>query len=171
MLKAQLLRVVLLGLLACGVPAGDALAQRGARRPRQQKGAICGDPAAGCKTSAQFEPYDLPFRVSERAVIWESEPFYAVILKSVPTKDCEAFVPETEREQAQAVFPRNKVFTTRCPEAGFVYYTGLKPDVHIMAVYAGRTRAEAAGVLAKAKAAGKYPGAYLRRMSIGFNGT
>jgi hypothetical protein len=40
-----------------------------------------------------------------------------------------------------------------------------------MAVYAGRTRAEAAKFLAQVQATGKFPGANLRRMSIGFNGT
>ena len=40
-----------------------------------------------------------------------------------------------------------------------------------MAVYAGRTPAEANAMLARVKAAGKYPGAYLRRMRAGINGT
>jgi hypothetical protein len=39
-----------------------------------------------------------------------------------------------------------------------------------MAVYAGRTRAEANAMLARVKATGKFDGANLRRMSIGFNG-
>ncbi|MFL6210114.1 MAG: hypothetical protein ACJ74W_14760 [Pyrinomonadaceae bacterium] len=154
------------------IASTGTLAQRGAaRRKSPPKGAICGDPMVMCKTSAQFEPYDLPFRIPARAVIWESESFYAVVLKSVLTKDCEKFMSEAERQQAQALFPHNKVFTSRCPEAGFIYYTGVKPDTHLMAVYAGRTRAEAENVLAQVKATGKFTGANLRRMSIGFNGT
>ena len=177
MRKARFICVILLGLSAYGLPprGGDAVSaaarlSRG-QRARPTKGAICGDPAVRCRTGAQFEPHDLPFRVSERAVIWESEPFYAVILKSVASKDCQAFVPEGERQQAQALFPNNKVFTSRCPEPGFVYYTGVNQDVHMMAVYAGRTRAEGRAMLEKAKATGRFPGANLRRMSVGFNGT
>jgi hypothetical protein len=161
-------RILLYGAVVCLLCAG-AFAQ--ARRKPQPKGAVCGDPTVACTTSAQFEPYDLPFRIPARAVIWESESFYAVILKSAPAKDCEKFVAEDERQQTQTLFPHNKVFTSRCPEAGFVYYTGVKPDVHIMAVYAGRTRAEAAKFLAQVKATGKFADANLRRMSIGFNGT
>ncbi|HEX8072118.1 MAG TPA: hypothetical protein VF546_19380 [Pyrinomonadaceae bacterium] len=161
--------VCLLLLLTAG-----AAAQRGApRRKPQPKGAVCGDPTVACKTSATFEPYDLPFRISERAVIWESEPFYAVVLKSVraPNDDCQKFVPEAERQAAQRLFPNNKVFTSRCADAGSLYYTGTAENVHFMAVYAGRTRAEAARLLEQVKTTGQFPGANLRQMSIGFNGT
>src|SRR5919199_1851121 len=86
-----------------------AFAQRGgARRNSSPKGAVCGDPTARCQTSYSFRPYDLPFRIPARAVIWESEPFYAVILKNVTNKDCEAFVSEAERLETQALFPHNK---------------------------------------------------------------
>jgi hypothetical protein len=40
-----------------------------------------------------------------------------------------------------------------------------------MAVYAGKTRAEAERMLAAVRATGKYPTANLRRMQAGFNGT
>jgi hypothetical protein len=164
------LSIAVLGLLLLSAAPPPAEAQRGRAR-RQPRPAVCGDPTVACGTFATFEPYDLPFRVSQQTVIWESEPFYAVILKSVRNRDCRVFVPEAERLRAQADFPRHKVFTSRCAEPVAVYYTGLAVDARMMAVYAGRTRAEAAGVLAKVKATGKYPGAYLRRMSIGFNGT
>jgi len=121
-----------------------------------------------------FKPHDLPFRIPARAVIWESELFYAVILRSVKTAedDCLNFVPEDERKATQALFPRNKVFTDRgCGEAGETYYTGTQPGARFMAVYAGRTRREANALLARVKATGKFAGANLRRMSIGFNGT
>ena len=58
-----------------------------------------------------------------------------------------------------------------CVEAGELYYTNVAPDQQFMAVYAGRTPAEARSVLAKVRAAGKYPGANLRRMRAGINGT
>ncbi len=165
---------MLTGALVCLLVAGvgDATAQRrGARRPT--KGAVCGDPTVRCPTSVQFEVYDLPFRLSQNAVIWESESFYAVILKSMTTADddCEKFVPEAERQEAQSLFPHAKVFTSRCAEPGATYYTGVKSDARFMAVYAGSTRAAADKMLAQVKATGKFPGANLRRMSIGFNGT
>jgi hypothetical protein len=143
------------------------------RRKLPPKGAVCGDPTVTCKTSYPFEAHDLPFQIPTRVVITESEPFYAVILTSIaaPNDDCEKIVPEAERLQVQALFPHNKVFTSHCSDAGTPYYTGLKPDTHIMAIYAGRTHAEAEAVLAQVKATGKYADAYLRRTSIGFNGT
>jgi hypothetical protein len=167
-------RTLFTGVLVCLLllTAAAASAQR-SRRPRAQRGPVCGDPTVSCKTSYQFEAYDLPFRLSESTVIWESEPFYAVILKSVraPNDDCERFVPEDERQQTQTLFPHNKVFTSRCADPTTLYYTGVQPNAHFMAVYAGRTRAEAQRVLEQVKATGKFPGANLRQMSIGFNGT
>ena len=56
-------------------------------------------------------------------------------------------------------------------EAGDLYYLGVAENTQFMAVYAGRTRAEGLAVLEKVKATGKYPGANLRRLSTGFNGT
>jgi hypothetical protein len=40
-----------------------------------------------------------------------------------------------------------------------------------MAVYAGATPSEAKRILATIKATGKFPGANIRRMRTGFNGT
>jgi hypothetical protein len=166
-------RTLLSSALVCLLLASmGVVAQRCARRPA--KGTICGDPTAACKTSYEFPPYDLPFRISEHTVIWESEPFYAVILnsfKAAADSDCEKFVPEDERAAAQALFPHNKVFTSRCNEPASPYYVGAQPGTRFMAVYAGRTRAEAAKFLAQVVATGKFPGANLRRISIGFNGT
>jgi hypothetical protein len=164
------------GVLVCLLltVVASAAAQR-TRRPPPQKGTVCGDPTLPCKTGeVKFEPHNLPFRLPARAVIWESETFYAVILKSVRAadEDCLKFVPEDERQAAQALFPHHKVFTDRgCGEPGETYYTGTQPGARFMAVYAGRTRAEANAMLARVKATGKFAGANLRRMSIGFNGT
>ena len=52
-----------------------------------------------------------------------------------------------------------------------LFYTNVNPKFRIMAVYGGTTLAEAKRVLAAVKATGKFPGAYLRRMRTGFNGT
>jgi hypothetical protein len=169
MRKTVILCVILLGLTA----AGGAAAQRGRRAPRLA--AVCGDPTVRCQTSVEFQPYQLPFRIPANAVIWESEHFYAVILKSARDEsrygNCDLFIPEAEREAAQALFPRHKVFTSRCMEPGDLFYEGVAQDARFMAVYAGRTRAEGQAMLEKVKATGRFPGANLRRLRTGFNAT
>ena len=168
MRKSVILCIILLGLLTVGVASAQ-------RRGRPRLAAVCGDPTVRCRTSVEFQPYQLPFVIPANGVIWETEKFYAVILKSVrdPSQggDCNVLVPEAEREAAQALFPRNKVFASRCFDAGDLYYTGVAENTQFMAVYAGRTRAEAQAMLAKVKATGQFPGAYLRRLRTGFNGT
>ena len=161
--------VLLLGLLAVGVAEAQ-------RRKAPRLAAICGDPTVRCPTSIEFQPYQLPFRIPANAVIWESEHFYAVFLKSVRDEslhgdNCDLFIPEPEREAAQALFPRHKVFTSRCMEPGDLFYEGVADNARFMAVYGGRTRAEGLAMLEKVKATGKYPGANLRRLRTGFNGT
>jgi hypothetical protein len=137
------------------------------------RGAICGNPMVMCKTSVTFEPHDLQFRVPKNSVIFDTELFYAVILKSVTVADydCEKFVPESERLAAQALFPDHKVFSSRCTEAGSLFYTTIDEKHRIMAVFGGATPAESKRLLAAVKATGKFPGAYVRRMRTGFNGT
>ncbi len=169
-------RLPLLCLLACLFFAVAAdVSPAGAQRQRRGTYRVCGDPTARCGAGVPFEPHDLPFRLPVTAVIWESEPFYAVVLKSIRVKDdfdeCERHVPESERLEAQQLFPRNKVFTSRCQEPATLYYLNTAPKQRFMAVYAGRTRAEANATLARVKATGKFPGANLRRMRVGFNGT
>jgi len=135
---------------------------------------VCPNPAVKCPTSHPFAPNDLPFRVPRNAFIYESEFFYAVILKTNPAQNgenCEAFIPEDERLQIQTLFLRYKVFTSRCYEPGLNFYTNVKSEALFMAVYAGRTRSSAAGVLRAVKATKRFPGAYLRRMQAGINGT
>ena len=99
----------------------------------------------------KFEPHQLPFRVPADAFIFETEQFYAVILKSVrdESDDCTVFVPEAERLAAQELFPRHKVFASRCYDPGELFYTNTATGQQFMAVYAGRTRAEAARMLAR----------------------
>jgi hypothetical protein len=145
----------------------------GAQRRTTGRLTICGNPNSACPSAATFEPHDLPFRVPRNAVIWETELFYAVILKSInaPDPDCDAHIPEAERVAAQALFPDRKVFASRCVEPATLYYTNTRPNTRLMAVYAGRTLAEANRMLAAVKATGKFSGAYIRRMRAGFNGT
>ncbi len=169
MTKAGIVCVLALGLML-GVAPSTTTAQR---RGRQRPAVICPDPTVPCRTSVQFEPYQLPFRVPANAFIYESEQFYAVILKSVRATpdDCTVFIPEAERLTAQQLFPRHKVFASRCYDPGELFYSNTASDQQFMAVYAGRTRAEAARMLARVRATGKYAGANLRRMYTGFNGT
>jgi hypothetical protein len=116
----------------------------------------------------------LPFRIPQRAVVFETQPFYVVILQSVRMRDyddCDHFVPEDARLAAQALFPNNKVFASRCAIPGDVYYMDVSDKAQFMAVYAGETMAEARRLLATVKATGKYPGANIRRMRASFMGT
>ena len=149
----------------------DTFAQK-PRRPAKHP-SICGNPTVPCKTSATFEPYDLPFRLPEQAVIYDTELFYAIILTSVTAMDddCKVFVPESQRLAAQALFPDHKVFSSRCVEPGGLSYTNTNANRHFMAVYAGMTLAEANRMLEAVKATGKFPGANSRRMRASINGT
>ena len=164
--------VVVLTLTMVGGLATVA-AQSRVPRQRRQRAAICGNPKLACRTSATFQPNDLPFRVPENSVIFDTELFYAVILKSVVAAegDCNTFISEAERLQAQALFPERKVFASRCADIENLFYTNVSSKARIMAVYAGASVAEANRVLTAIKATGKFPGARLRRMRTGFNGT
>ena len=162
--------LILLAMGALDLVAGQS--QTKTRRPA--RGSVCGNPQVACKTSVEFQPNDLQFRVPRNAVIYDTELFYAVILKSLTVAedyDCNAFVPEAERLAAQALFPDHKVFTSLCTEPGNLFYTTIGEKHRIMAVYGGTTFAESKRMLEAVKATGKFPGAYVRRMRTGFNGT
>jgi hypothetical protein len=166
-------KATVIGTLICLVFVFANQVGVGAQRRAKRYLAVCPDPTVPCVTSFEFKPHQLPFRLPENAVIWETEQFYAVILKSVrnPNDDCAQIVPEAERLEAQKLFPRNKVFATRCYDPEELYYTNTARDQQFMAVYAGRTKAEANRMLANVRATGKYSGANLRLMRSGFNGT
>jgi hypothetical protein len=174
-MKASLLCGLIIGLLVAWSGGVEALGKtaQAKRGQRARHASVCGNPNAKCQTSTTFEPYDLPFRLPPNAVIYDTEIFYAIILKSVRAKDddCNTIIPESERLAAQALFPDHKVFASRCTDAGTLFYTGVSPNQHFMAVYAGTTRTEAARMLAAVKATGKFAGANLRQMRTGFNGT
>jgi hypothetical protein len=171
MMKSKLSQAMIVIAVVLGLFWIDASAQK--RRPPVQHLSVCGNPNLPCKTSATFEPNDLPFRLPENVVIYDTELFYAIMLKSVnsPDDNCDIFVPETERLAAQALFADHKVFSSRCAQAGALSYSNTSPKAHFMAVYAGTTLAEANRMLAAVKATGKFPGANLRRMRAVMNGT
>lgn len=135
--------------------------------------AICGNPNVSCPSAMTFEPYALPFRMPENAVIYDTDLFYAVILRSVvsPEESCDNFIPEPERLAAQILFPDNKVFASRCATPGEISYSNTNPRAQFMAVYAGATLADANRMLATVQATGKFPGANIRRMRAVINGT
>ena len=161
------------GLLAASAPGNTSAGQSHASHQRARKASICGNPTVACKTTATFKPNDLPFRLPANSVIFDTELFYAIVLKSVPADegDCNVFVPEAERLETQALFPDRKVFTSRCADIENLFYTNVNPKFRIMAVYGGTTLADAKRVLEAVKATEKFPAAYLRRMRTGFNGT
>lgn len=164
-----LVHAFLIGLFY--LPA-NAQVQRGRSKPKRAR--VCGDPAKPCKTTIEFEPFDLPFEVPKNVFIAETEKFYAVVLKSVRVGDeeCESkFISENERLLTQELFPANKVFASRCPEPGNLFYEPIEYKVRFMAVFAGRTRAEANKTLTLVKATGKFPSAYIKQLHAGFNGT
>jgi hypothetical protein len=167
--RTSALIVLLMSASALNLTVGQSHTQT----QRAKRGSICGNPMVACKTSVDFQPNDLPFRVPKNSVIFDTELFYAVILKSLTISEdnCDTFVPETERLEAQSLFPDHKVFSSRCVEPRNLFYTTINDKHRIMAVYAGTSLAESKRVLAAVKATGKFPGAYLRRMRTGFNGT
>ena len=171
-MKSLLLMLSMALTLVASSELSASANQTRAKRP-PKRGSICGNPTQPCKTTATFKPNDLPFRVPENSVIFDTELFYAVVLKSVRTTEdnCDVFVSENDRLQAQSLFPENKVFASRCVDIENLFYTGVNPNVRILAVYAGTTLPEAQRTLAEVKATGRYSGAFLRRMRTGFNGT
>lgn len=139
---------------------------------------VCGDPSAACAKRAAFKNEDIPFSYNDNAVVAETAEFYAVILKSEKaardTNDCLKRPESFDLDTYQAYFMRNKVFVARgCYDIEHNYYKNIKPDMMALAVFAGHTKAEADAFLKRLKAI-QYldsKGAYLVRMSTGFNGT
>lgn len=149
-----------------------AVAAASAQKPRLGK--ICGDPNVKCVGTEDFQPWALTFALPKNAVIYQSEVFYAVILKSVKLKDsddCSVVFPEDERLPVQELFPKNKVFAMKCFDAGEISYSNVANNVAFLGVFGGKTMADANAILAKVKATGKFPGAMIRRMHAEINGT
>ena len=162
---------IILGVTIMTVFCSLAYSQR-----RSTVGDVCGDPTVKCRTAADFQQYELAFNWGNaNSAIVESRPFYAIILKSVKVKsdysDCAEKFPEAERLDAQALFPKNKVFAMRCNEAVQNYYTNVANNTSFLGVYAGQTLTQARAFLKKVDETGKFPGASIRRMRVGINGT
>jgi len=171
-MKSKLMRQVILTALVAIATTTLFTVQAQKRKPAKHP-SVCGNPNVTCTSELQFEPHDLPFRFPQGGVIYDTELFYAIILRSVlsPADSCDNFIPEPERLAAQILFTNNKVFTSRCAEPGQVSYTNTNPKAQFMAVYAGLTLAEANRMLANVQASNKFPGASIRRMRAVINGT
>ncbi|HSS19820.1 MAG TPA: hypothetical protein VLL54_07080 [Pyrinomonadaceae bacterium] len=169
------LALVLIAMSSTTMPAQSHV------KKSNRSAVICGDPQVACKTTVDFEANDLQFRVPKNVVILDTVPFYAIMLRSIDVdpNNCNTFIPETDRLAAQTLFPDHKVFTSRCAEPGTLFYEDITKsktvyltDKHnFMAVYAGATLSQAKALLLKVKASGNYPGANIRRLRTGFNGT
>ena len=118
---------------------------------------------------AGFKPHELAFQTPQDGVAraeYKSQPFYAIILQT--TQACS--VTEKERLAVQALFPKNKVFTTRFGCDGnveeYITYTNVKPGLGFIAVYAGLTHPEAEQFLQIVKTTGRFSGANIRKMQV-----
>jgi len=83
-MRSTLLSITLLGMAILSLSANTAAQHR--------LGKICGDPHAPCGGREQFQPWELTFAFPRNAVVYESEYFYSIILKSAKLKgqnDCE----------------------------------------------------------------------------------
>jgi hypothetical protein len=128
------------------------------------QGKVQPDPQKACPG---FKPHELCFETPKDGIArveYLSEPFYAVILKT--TEPCN--VTEEERLQAQALFPRSKVFSMRfqCDDniEENISYTNVDSKFGFLAVHAGSTLEEARKRLAEVNATGRFPGANIRKM-------
>jgi len=131
------------------------------------QGKVQPDPTGPQRACRGLKPHELCFERPRDGVAraeYLSEPFYAVILKT--TEPC--MITEEERLQAQALFPRSKVFSMRfqCSDnfEENITYTNVDAKFGFIAVYAGTTLEEAKKRLAEVNATGKFPGANIRKM-------
>ena len=156
--------IKLIGLVICLIVPGTF--------PAQIQGALCQQPTVKCPSSYSFAAYQLPFTIKEKLVFgksYQSEEFYAVVVKSVKSSgdsDC-TIVSEEERLEAQKLWPTRKVFASHlnCPEE-LVLYENVDQNFNFLAVYAGKTLKEAQRVLTQIKANPRYSQVYLKRMRV-----
>ena len=171
--RAGALELILLVALAGGAQAqkdeaaDDEAAQQKIASRVLTHGEVCPDPKSPCLDMGRFQDNELSFRLKSKFNFDRgrdrSLPFYAVILKSGEL--CK--IPETERVALQAQFPARKVFLHQffCQDfTDKVTYTNVNRKAGFIAVYAGKTEAEAKQFLGEVKA--KFPDANVRRMQV-----
>jgi hypothetical protein len=171
MKRLLLIAAVLFAPLALAQPKDEAedaeAAQQAVAKKVVTQGEVCPEPQKPCVDVERFKPNELSFRIARKFDFDRgqdrSAPFYAAILKSGEL--CR--IPDAERTAAQVLFPARKVFLHQyfCEDFGDkVTYTNVNRKAGFIAVYAGRTEAEAKAFLAEVRA--KYPDANLRRMQV-----
>jgi hypothetical protein len=127
-------------------------------------GRVLPDPAAVCEGG---KPHELCFEKPKDGIAraeYLSEPFYAIILKT----GARCSFAEAERIEVQALFPRNKVFSTRfyCDEdvEENIAYTNVDEKFGFLAVHAGPAYLDAKKLMLAVKATGRFHGANIRKM-------
>jgi len=139
---------------------------------------VCGHPDQPCTPpSYEFAAYDLSFNLPAE-LAWQtahhSEYFYAIILKSSKAiypdpadledeTECGGYFSEQERLSVQATFPEHKVFAAR-HGCSLVWYNNVNQDYNFLAIYAGKTLAEAKKLLNTVPK--KFKGANIRKMQV-----
>ncbi len=150
---------------------------------RQATNEVCPDPAKPCHhIGKKFDDWELSFKLPAKLIpnkTYNSAPFYALILKEFGyVEDCDGgefvIAEEDERKQLQKAQPTRKVFVDyQCPNMAAVGYDfpGRADSEKVLisnflAIYAGRTQAEADALLTQLKA--KYPKAVIKRMTASY---
>ena len=118
------------------------------------------------------KPHELAFVQPNDGIAraeFASDPFYAIILMSAPR----CTITEAERQNIQAIFPRNKVFMERfgCNDdiTEQTSYSNVSPDVCFIAIHEGATEAEARALMANMDVTTRFPGANIRKMQAVVN--
>ena len=145
---------------------------------------ICPDPSAKCLSpSREFAEWELPYQLPKllkRDVNYKSVPFYAVLIKTYESEECDEgwYTASIERERVriQKLYPTRKVFGSHdCPDMDAVGYdfagqqdaSGKLLFSAFIAVYAGKTPAEASEFLKDEQT--RYPRAELKQMTAGYS--
>ncbi len=168
---------LLLGFVAI-IPSADVQAAPLAKP--LPNASVCPFPDTPCSSSAyEFAPYDLSFNLPKQ-LKWQtahnSVHFYAIIIRSLKAispepgnpndeTECGGYVSERERLQVQAMFPCRKVFASR-HGCSMVWYNNVNDQHNFLAVYAGKTYAEANQVLQNVKTTGRFASANIRKMQV-----
>jgi len=146
---------------------------------------VCPDPAKPCQhKDKHFDDWELSFKMPAKLLANKtnsSASFYGIILKTYKLEDdCDGGeyieAGEAERKQLQSQYPERKVFASyECPNMAAVGYDfpgkwDAKKEMalvtNFLAIYAGKTNAEAEELLGKLRA--KYPDAQVKQMTANY---
>jgi hypothetical protein len=170
-------------MLLTGLGVLAATATWGQRQPATYSGlAVCPRPGERCDSpQKRFEAFELPLRLPRRLkanALYESTPFYAVVLRRDSDPACDggeySIALERFRMAAQTRFPGRKVFADhQCPNMTAVGYQFIgerlaqNNAVSFVAVYAGKSRTEGRSLLETARK--HYPKVTLHQMRVNYS--